>query len=75
MIEALNEISLQTGVIILTDQYVTGLVTAEFYDVELETVLDLLLLPGGYSYKRLMKVCILLASLIQKVIIFEFSRG
>jgi len=53
LIEALNEISLQTGVIILTDQYVTGLVTAEFYDVELETVLDLLLLPGGYSYKKI----------------------
>jgi type IV pilus assembly protein PilQ len=52
LIEALNEISLQTGITILTDQYVSGLVTAEFYDVELEYVLDVLLLPGGYSYKK-----------------------
>lgn len=53
LIEALNEISLQIGVTILTDQYVTGLVTADFMDEDLEKVLEILLLPGGYSYKKI----------------------
>jgi len=53
LIEALNEISLQTGVTILTDQYVSGLVTADFTEVDLEKALDILLLPGGYSYKKI----------------------
>lgn len=52
LIEALNEISLQTGVTILTDQYVSGLVTADFAEVGLEKALNILLLPGGYSYKK-----------------------
>lgn len=51
--EALNEISLQTGVTILTDQYVSGLVTADFVEVDLEKALDILLLPGGFAYRKI----------------------
>jgi len=53
LVEALNEISLQTGITILTDQYVSGLVTADFLEVGLEKALNILLLPGGYSYKKI----------------------
>jgi len=53
LIEALNEISLQTGVTILSDQYVSGLVTSDFVEVDLEKALNILLLPGGYSYKKI----------------------
>jgi len=51
--EALNEISLQTGVTILTDQYVSGIVTADFVEMDLEKALDILLLPGGFAYKKI----------------------
>ncbi|RAO98500.1 hypothetical protein PW5551_09575 [Petrotoga sp. 9PW.55.5.1] len=51
--EALNEISLQTGLTILSDQYVSGLVTADFVEVDLEKALDILLLPGGFAYRKI----------------------
>jgi len=53
LVEALNEISFQTGITILTDQYVSGLVTADFVEVDVEKALNILLLPGGYSYKKI----------------------
>lgn len=51
--EALNEIALQTGKTILTDEYVQGVVSADFFDVPLEEALKILLIPGGYSYRKL----------------------
>lgn len=53
LIEALNEISLQTGITILTDQYVSGLVTVDFVEMDLEKALDIMLIPGGFAYKKI----------------------
>ncbi|PNR92589.1 hypothetical protein [Petrotoga sp. 9PWA.NaAc.5.4] len=53
LIEALNEISLQTGITILTDQYVSGLVTVDFVEMYLEKALDIMLIPGGFAYKKI----------------------
>lgn len=51
--EALNELALQTGVTILTDEYVSGIVTADFMEAPLEDVLKKILLPGGFTYKKI----------------------
>jgi type IV pilus assembly protein PilQ len=50
--EALNEISLQTGVNIIMDQTVSGIVTADIQDLPLEKALQMLLLSGGFTYKK-----------------------
>ncbi|MGM0370105.1 MAG: hypothetical protein ACQEP9_06785 [Bacillota bacterium] len=51
--EALQEISLQTGINIIPDQTVTGQVTAEFEEMPLEKVLDRILASGGYTYRKI----------------------
>lgn len=50
--EALSEISLQTGVSIIADQTVSGLVTADLQDVPLEKALRMILFTGGFSYRK-----------------------
>lgn len=50
--EALNEISLQTGVNIIMDHTVSGMVTADIQDLPLEKALDMILMSGGYTYKK-----------------------
>ena len=50
--EALSEISLQTGVSIIADQTVSGLVTADLEDVPLEKALRMILFTGGFSYRK-----------------------
>ncbi|NMB45630.1 MAG: secretin [Firmicutes bacterium] len=50
--EALSEISLQTGVSIIADQTVSGLVTADLQDVPLEKALRMILFTGGFSYRQ-----------------------
>jgi len=50
--QALADISAQTGVRILTDPLVQGLVTADFTDTPLSTALDELALPLGFSARR-----------------------
>lgn len=50
--EALKEISLQTGVNIIPDQTVGGVVTAEFEDLPLEKALERVLASGGYTYRK-----------------------
>ena len=50
--EALNEISLQTGVTIIADQTVSGQVTADLQDVPLEKALRMILFTGGLSYRK-----------------------
>lgn len=51
--EALNELGLQTGITILTDEYIAGIVTADFMDEPLDNVLSKILLPGGFTYRKI----------------------
>ncbi len=51
--DALSEISLQTGINIIPDQTVSGMVTADLEDVPLEKALRLLLIGGGYTYRKI----------------------
>ncbi|RAK10618.1 type IV pilus assembly protein PilQ [Halanaerobium saccharolyticum] len=50
--EALNDLMLQSGVSIIADDTVQGLVTLDLEDVSLEKALQMVLLSGGYSYRR-----------------------
>ena len=51
--EALKELSLQTGVTIIPDETVRGVVTAEFKETPLEKALKVMLIGGGYSYRKI----------------------
>jgi type II secretory pathway component GspD/PulD (secretin) len=51
--EALNEISLQTGVNIIPDQTVSGVVTVDLQDVPLEKALTQVLVGGGYTFRKI----------------------
>lgn len=51
--EALLELSMQSGVSIVPDQTVEGVVSASFKKVTLEAALRILLAPGNYSFRRL----------------------
>ncbi len=51
--EALTEISLQTGVNIVYDESVVGLVNLDLNQVPLEKALDMILIVGGYQYRKL----------------------
>lgn len=51
IVDALSDLSMQTGIPILADTTVGGFVTVEFFDVPLPVALEQLLLPGGYTYK------------------------
>ncbi len=48
--EALNELALQSGVNILMDNTVSGVVTLTLKDVPLDVALKLLCIPGGYTF-------------------------
>lgn len=50
--EALNEVMLQTGVNIIADDSVQGTVTLDLEEVPLEKALHMMLLSGGYSYRK-----------------------
>jgi type IV pilus assembly protein PilQ len=50
--EALNDLMLQSGVNIIADDTVQGLVTLDLENVEVEKALKMILLSGGYSYRR-----------------------
>ena len=50
--EALNDLMLQSGVSIIADDTVQGLVTLDLENVPLEKALQMVLLSGGYSYRR-----------------------
>lgn len=50
--EALNEVSMQTGVNILYDETVVGTVTVDLQEVPLEKALEMMLISGGYTYKK-----------------------
>lgn len=51
--EALNEVSLQTGVNIIADQTVGGVITADIQNLPLEKALKLILIGGGYTYRKI----------------------
>lgn len=51
--EALSEISLLTGINIIPDNTVRGAVTADLIDVPLERALRMLLIGGGFSYRKI----------------------
>lgn len=51
--EALNEISLQTGINIIPDQTVSGTVTADIQDKPLEEALMVILTSGGYTFRKI----------------------
>lgn len=50
--EAFNEIMLQTGVNIIADDTVRGTVTLDLDEVPLERALHMMLLGGGYSFRK-----------------------
>ncbi len=49
----LQDISVQTGVTIIYDDMVEGIVTMELKDVPLEKALKMVLEPGGYVFKKI----------------------
>lgn len=51
--DALTEISMQTGVTIIPDHTVGGLVTADIQDVPLEKALRMILIGGGFTYHKI----------------------
>jgi len=53
ILEALSDMSAQTGVTIIADSTVAGFVTIELTDVPLEKALQLVLMSGGYSYVKI----------------------
>jgi len=53
ILDALSDISAQTGVTIIADSTVAGFVTIELTDVPLEKALQLVLMSGGYSYVKI----------------------
>lgn len=50
--EALNEVSMQTGVNIIYDETVVGTVTLDLKEVPLEKALEMMLISGGYTYQK-----------------------
>ena len=53
ILDALADISAQTGVTIIPDNTVTGFVSLELDNVPLEKALMMLLLPGGYTFVKI----------------------
>src|SRR5690625_1787330 len=51
IVDALSDLSLDSGIPILADSTVSGFVTVELFDVPLPLALEQLLLPGGYTFK------------------------
>ncbi|NMB20776.1 MAG: secretin [Firmicutes bacterium] len=51
--DALSEITLQTGINIIPDSTVSGRVTADLQDVPLEQALRLILIGGGFSFRKI----------------------
>ena len=53
IVDALRDISAQTGVPIIADATVNGQITLAFEKVSLEDALERVLAPGGYVYRKL----------------------
>ena len=50
--QALRDVAAQSGVVIIPDQSVQGVVSCELRNVPVEQALDMLLFGGGYVYKK-----------------------
>ncbi len=50
--EALSELIMQTGINIIYDDTVTGTVTLDLDDVPFEQALEMILMGGGFSYRK-----------------------
>jgi type II secretory pathway component HofQ len=53
ILDALADISAQTGIPIIADTTVTGFITMELNEVPLEQALKMILMPGGYVFKKM----------------------
>jgi len=53
ILDALSDISAQTGVTIIADTTVSGFVTLELNEVPLEKALKMILMPGGYIFVKI----------------------
>lgn len=51
--EAISELSIQTGVNIIPDMTVGGVVTADIKNVPLEKALNMILVSGGYTFRKI----------------------
>lgn len=51
--DALSEITMQTGVNIIPDGTVGGLVTVDLQDVALEQALRMILIGGGFAFRKI----------------------
>lgn len=51
ILDALADLSMDSGIPILADATVSGFVTVDLFDVPLPRALEQLLLPGGYTYR------------------------
>ena len=51
--DALSEITIQTGINIIPDSTVGGLVTADLQDVPLEQALRMILIGGGFAFRKI----------------------
>ncbi|MCP5454947.1 MAG: hypothetical protein H7A31_03935 [Thermotogae bacterium] len=51
--EALSTVSFDSGVTIIADPNVIGYVTMDIYDKTLEEIIDMILMPFGYSWKKI----------------------
>lgn len=51
--QVLQDVAAQAGIPILADDTVQGYVTAEFEDTPLEQALPMILIPGGFIYKKM----------------------
>ncbi len=51
--DALSEITIQTGINIIADSTVSGLVTADLQDIPLEQALRIILIGGGFSFRKI----------------------
>lgn len=51
--DALNEITIQTGINIIPDSTVSGRVTVDLQDVPLEQALRVILIGGGFSFRKI----------------------
>lgn len=51
--DALSEITIQTGINIIPDSTVSGLVTVDLQDVPLEQALRMILIGGGFAFRKI----------------------
>lgn len=51
--QALRDIAAQSGVVIIPDQTIQGVVSCELLNVPVEQALDMVLFGGGYSFKKM----------------------